>query len=362
MGIDASQSYQKLVEAITSKLLIGVKSHIELILTTRCNLRCTYCFERGTDRFSDMSIEIGKASLDQFLRTDLPIRQNLVLFGGEPFLRWELFKELVEHARSVEKNPDKLNISTVTNATCIPPAAPEFLARNNVLAMVSLDLGAEAHNRNRITPKGYGTHESTILGIKALIASGVKVVVRSTIIPEGIDCLEETYHRCRNLGASAWYLSRVTGFSAWDKSEAERLEKALDTLSLKHYAEESVGESSMEVKQFDYMSRGHILDSCNAGTWAVAVNPEGRLYGCSRLATTSQQGGTFPLGHIRNGGVDMSQLGILRSAIETAGCAAINFEETGNPFNCSSEEKLVRDSLGSLQGRIQTRRKKILDL
>ena len=51
-----------------------------------------------------MSFEVGKQALD-FLMDHSGSRTNLEVdfFGGEPLMNWDVVKQLVEYARSVEK-------------------------------------------------------------------------------------------------------------------------------------------------------------------------------------------------------------------------------------------------------------------
>ena len=71
-----------------------------------CNLNCGYCFASQGKYHGDralMSFEVGKQALD-FLMDHSGSRRNLEVdfFGGEPLMNWDVVKQLVEYARSVE--------------------------------------------------------------------------------------------------------------------------------------------------------------------------------------------------------------------------------------------------------------------
>ena len=76
-----------------------------------CNLNCAYCFA-SQGRFHGeralMSFEVGKQALD-FLVANSGSRRNLEVdfFGGEPLMNWEVVKQLVAYARSIEKEKNK---------------------------------------------------------------------------------------------------------------------------------------------------------------------------------------------------------------------------------------------------------------
>ena len=76
-----------------------------------CNLNCSYCFASQGKYHGDralMSFEVGKQALD-FLMDHSGSRTNLEVdfFGGEPLMNWDVVKQLVEYARSVEKERGK---------------------------------------------------------------------------------------------------------------------------------------------------------------------------------------------------------------------------------------------------------------
>lgn len=65
-------------------------------LTTMCNLACKYCYEKSRMLVPDLSVEQISAYLDDLQSRDAPI-ETIVLFGGEPSLRWDL----VRHVASI---------------------------------------------------------------------------------------------------------------------------------------------------------------------------------------------------------------------------------------------------------------------
>ena len=70
-----------------------------------------YCFaEEGEyhGRRAMMSFDVGKRALD-FLIENSGNRRNLEVdfFGGEPLMNWDVCKEIVAYARSIEKEAGK---------------------------------------------------------------------------------------------------------------------------------------------------------------------------------------------------------------------------------------------------------------
>ena len=76
-----------------------------------CNLNCSYCFAAQGKFHGEaglMSFETGKRALD-FLVENSGTRRNLEVdfFGGEPLMNFEVCKQLVAYARSIEKAAGK---------------------------------------------------------------------------------------------------------------------------------------------------------------------------------------------------------------------------------------------------------------
>ena len=89
----------------------GVVKALCLHIAHTCNLNCSYCFASQGKYHGDravMSFEVGKQALD-FLVANSGHRKNLEVdfFGGEPLMNFQVVKDLVAYARSIEKEHNK---------------------------------------------------------------------------------------------------------------------------------------------------------------------------------------------------------------------------------------------------------------
>lgn len=95
---------------------------ISLQLTNGCNLDCIYCFERFKRADQNMTFETAKRILqkefDELEKTKDKSRLKIVLFGGEPLLRFDLIKEIHEWAWQQHFMADYL-FSITTNGTLL---------------------------------------------------------------------------------------------------------------------------------------------------------------------------------------------------------------------------------------------------
>lgn len=123
--------------------------NIFVMLTNRCNLRCSYCYESGKNNRSSnaqviqsyLTVEFEPKQFDEYF---------LVFHGGEPFLDFNLMKDIAQWCWNTY--PD-LNIRcmTTTNGTCLDASMKAWLLdnRHRFVAILSLDGGRDTHNRNR---------------------------------------------------------------------------------------------------------------------------------------------------------------------------------------------------------------------
>ena len=101
-----------------------------------CNLNCSYCFAAQGKFHGEaaglMSFETGKQALD-FLVAHSGTRRNLEVdfFGGEPLMNFEVCKQLVAYARSIEKAAGKnFRFTLTTNGIGITDEVIEWPTRN----------------------------------------------------------------------------------------------------------------------------------------------------------------------------------------------------------------------------------------
>lgn len=122
---------------------------IFVIITTKCNLRCTYCYERGKAKATAsvatmkerLAAELADANFDGF---------DVVFHGGEPFSAFEVMKELSEWVWKEYPNRD-IRCLITTNGTLLTDESRRWLEENHnkLLVTLSLDGGRETHNKNR---------------------------------------------------------------------------------------------------------------------------------------------------------------------------------------------------------------------
>ena len=139
---------------IAMSILSKVRRRIcTLVITHQCNLRCLYCYEKHKDN-SSMSLALAKEIIrNEFLRAEKSDHIDELEFdflGGEPFLQFDLMREVMEWCWSEPRSKPYL-FSVTTNGTLFNAEIKNWLAANaaRFKVVLSSDGLFQAQNINR---------------------------------------------------------------------------------------------------------------------------------------------------------------------------------------------------------------------
>lgn len=135
----------------SSMLFTKAGLHI-MVLTLRCNLRCTYCqvsAESMAHEEHDMTVETAQKTVDFIFQTPSP-DITIEFQGGEPLVNWEVLKFTVDYAlERHKKRGGNLFITLVSNGTFLDDEKLNFLIDRKVSLCFSLDGPRDLHNKHR---------------------------------------------------------------------------------------------------------------------------------------------------------------------------------------------------------------------
>lgn len=141
-----------------------------------CNLNCSYCFASQGKYHGEralMSFEVGRRALD-FLVENSGKRRNLEVdfFGGEPLMNWQVVKDLVAYARSIEKDAGKnFRFTLTTNGVLLDDEVTEFCNREMHNVVLSLDGRKEVNDHFRVDVAGNGSYERIVPNFQRFVAA-----------------------------------------------------------------------------------------------------------------------------------------------------------------------------------------------
>ena len=166
-----------------------------------CNLNCSYCFASQGKYQGDraiMSFEVGKRAFD-FLIENSGTRRNLEVdfFGGEPLMNWDVVKQLVAYARSIEKKHNKnFRFTLTTNGLLIDDDVIEFANKEMSNVVLSLDGRRDVHDLFRKDYAGNGSYDKIVPKFQKLVKAreGKNYYVRGTFTHNNIDFTNDILH------------------------------------------------------------------------------------------------------------------------------------------------------------------------
>lgn len=266
-------------------------------------------------------------------------------------MNWDVVKQLVEYARSAEKERGKnFRFTLTTNGMLIDDDVIDFANREMSNVVLSLDGRKEIHDRLRVDYAGNGSYERIVPKFQKLVAArgNKNYYMRGTFTHANPDFTKDLFHMA-DLGFTELSMEPVVcapedpaALTAEDleivKDQYEllardmlRREKEGKPITFYHYMLDLTGGPCIYKR----------ISGCGSGTEYMAVTPWGDLYPCHQFVGEE----AYKLGDIWNGVTNTALREEFRSCNAYArpecndcwarfycsgGCAANAFHATGS--------------------------------
>ncbi|MBR5485933.1 MAG: thioether cross-link-forming SCIFF peptide maturase [Oscillospiraceae bacterium] len=336
-----------------------------------CNLRCKYCFaDTGSYQGgrSIMTAETGKKAIDFLIKHSYG-RRNLEVdfFGGEPLLNFGAVKEIVEYARSKEKEHNKVfRFTLTTNGVLLDDEKIDYINKEMSNIVISCDGRPEVHDRMRPRVDGSGSYNSIMPKFKKLVEKrgDKEYYIRATFTKYNKDFTEDVLH-FYNEGFEQISIEPVVTdpkhpyalteedlpevFAEYDRLAAKLIEmrKNGEFFNFFHFMID-LDQGPCAIKR---------LRGCGCGNEYVAITPDGEVYPCHQFVGNPQ----WKMGDLDSMEVNLAtKETFARSTVYgkdecrecwakfycSGGCNAANMQYRGNilkPFKlaCDLEKKRV---------------------
>ena len=259
-----------------------------LLLTNRCNLRCTYCYASGGEGpVQDLSLELAQAAIDYVCHNAAEqVQPHFELTfhgGGEPVQAWETLQEATAYAQG--KNLP-CRVSMVSNGVWSARQREWILHHMDTLSL-SFDGQQETQDRQRPFASGFGSFKAVMHTIEALDEAGFPYGIRMTATAPWRGRLPEDVR----------FICQETG------CQAMQVEPAFNTRRGEHQApapgeSEAFVEAFMEAFEIANQAGRRLTYSgarpwlltrtfCTAPYGALIVNGAGNLVSCYEVAGES---------------------------------------------------------------------------
>ncbi|MGR3219656.1 MAG: radical SAM protein [Candidatus Anammoxibacter sp.] len=343
---------------VSGDYMQNVKNQLRLVFwetTAGCNLECIHCRRLDVSKEltdDDMTTEESFKFIDELSATMRPI---LILSGGEPLYRPDIFK-IARYA--VDKG---LKVALATNGTLVDEGKAREI-KNAGVERVSISIdgsNAETHDSFR---KIKGSFDGAIRGFKNLKKVGMSVQINCTIANHNVDEFEDIYELALSLGSVALHVFMLVPVGcgvqiAEDQMlEPARYEAVLNTLYDKakeskmhikatcapHYFRIMRERAKKEGVTISPKTHGMaaMTKGCLAGTAVCFVSHKGEVFPCGYLPVNSGNVKTENINDIWESSAVFTDLrdpallegkcGVCEYKKVCAGCRARAFYETEN--------------------------------
>lgn len=346
-------TYEKL--AIDFKNNSNIVKALCLHVAHTCNLNCSYCFASQGKYQGDravMSFEVGKQAFD-FLIAKSGTRRNLEVdfFGGEPLMNFEVVKQLVAYARSIEKQHNKnFRFTLTTNGMLLDDEINEFLNKEMSNVVLSLDGRKKVHDKYRVDYRGLGSYDTVVPKFQRLVEmrGGKDYYVRGTFTHDNVDFTEDILHMA-DLGFTELSMEPVVCAAddpvALTEEDKPKIFEQYEKLAFEMLKRKKQGNGFTFYHYMLDLKNGPCIykriTGCGSGTEYMAVTPWGELFPCHQFVGDPK----YSLGNIWDGVTNKSVQDEFRSCNAYArkecndcwarlycsgGCAANAYHATGS--------------------------------
>ena len=380
---DIRSCYDEIVELYNDKILFSeddyekfakysVASPVKamcLHIAHDCNLRCEYCFA-STGDFGEgrklMSYETGKKAID-FLLEKSGDRENLELdfFGGEPLMNFGVVKQIVEYARSREKEYGKrFRFTITTNGMLLDDDKIDFINKEMSNVVLSIDGRKEVNDKVRKRVDGKGCYDIIMPKFKSLVSKrgDKEYYVRGTFTKYNLDFSDDVFS-LYNEGFDQISVEPVvcppTVPYALTEKELSDVFKEYERLSARILENEEKGNKFNFFHFMLDLDQGPCaikrLRGCGCGNEYVAITPDGDIYPCHQFVGIEE----YKMGNLDEGTFDMNMKAEFAAAHVytkpecrqcwakfycSGGCNANNYMYAGDihnahKFSCQLEKK-----------------------
>ena len=299
------------------KLAVDFKNNSKVIkamclhVAHTCNLNCSYCFASQGKYHGDraiMSLEVGKRAFD-FLIENSGTRRNLEVdfFGGEPLMNWDVVKELVRYARSIEGKYNKnFRFTLTTNGVLIDDEVIDFVNREMSNVVLSLDGRPEINDHFRKNYAGLGSYDLIVPKFKRLVEKrgGKNYYMRGTFTHNNVDFTNDILHMA-DLGFTELSMEPVVcppgdPYALTDE-DLPKLLQQYELLAFEMIKRKREGRPFTFYHYMLDLKHGPCIykriTGCGSGTEYMAVTPWGELYPCHQFVGDEK----YSLGNIWDG-------------------------------------------------------------
>lgn len=309
---DIEECYGELYQLYQQKLLFSQDDYEKFALTAvaspikalcllvalDCNLRCEYCFAGKGDYGKGrtlMDLDTAKRAIDFLIEKSADRRMLEVdFFGGEPLMNFDVVKQTVLYARSLEeKFNKKFRFTVTTNGLLLDDEKIDFINKEMYNVVLSVDGRKCINDRMRKRVDGSGSYDSFMPKFKkfASLRGDKEYYVRGTYTKYNLDFTNDIV----SLYDEGFDQISIEPVIADEKEPYALSESDLPEIFAEY---ERLADKLREIRgQGKHINFFHFmldldqgpcaikrLRGCGCGNEYAAVSPDGSIYPCHQFA------------------------------------------------------------------------------
>lgn len=307
-----------------------------LVVTEQCNMRCAYCvyekdlYDNRRDHNSTwMDKATARKAVDLYFdenkkdmyKPHAGRAMNLVFYGGEPLLNWEVVSDTAAYAREHHDGTFPMYMGMTSNLTLLKKEWLPFLRDHDFFIHVSLDGPKEEHDRYRHFADGSPTFDVVYRNLEMIRdfdETYFRRNVKAAVTCNGNTCFERLVDFFDNdpVGLKIHTVSELKDLETgkfhqiypYDKKKQLHSKLALQESYIRQLQDKKGIPQGSALYSLIYEAqsihfhiphnvsgyRGWYTGACMPGRKLV-VRPDGKIYPCERIAMD------YPVGHVDNG-------------------------------------------------------------
>ena len=262
-----------------------------------CNMKCGYCFaSEGNFGMQNevMDSETARKAVDFIVRASKS-RRNIEVdfFGGEPLLNFDVIREVVSYARTLEPEFNKkFRFTLTTNGLLLDDKITDYVNENMDNLVLSLDGRREVNDSMRKLLDDRGSYDAVLSRIKRAVErrGGKNYYIRGTYTAMNKDFMEDVLH-IADIGFDQISVEPVVAPTnkklQLNGPDLEFLKSQYEQLAKECRKRENEGKGFNFFHFMVSLDGGPCLPrritGCGAGYEYAAVTPRGDIYPCHQF-------------------------------------------------------------------------------
>jgi radical SAM protein with 4Fe4S-binding SPASM domain len=245
--------------------------YIQLYPTTRCNQRCSFCFNAETGSAADLTFNNALALLEIFAGNGV---RHIDIMGGEPFLLpW-----MPDFIKTGLSKGFSLNISTNGSMPGLLQRLPGT-SQGCFNIGVSLE-GSTPEKHNRFT--GADNFASALESIKDLVALELDPIVKTVLNEETAEDIQDILNLIKGIGVRRYYLIHMDVLQKGDDAGSRIFDYPgfLAYYGKTKQSNPDIGVHRVNASCFDKDSLPPGV-RCAGGVRKLSVMPDGAVFPCN---------------------------------------------------------------------------------